>query len=549
MRFNKTDNMTSGGLAHPPYSGVFGIISIKWRCPERGCKGISPVENFVPFAFLFQPENYECATIPSLKKGTTMNKNSAAQTGNEQQLSKEELKQRAMHRFSHIGIACPLAWGFVCNGVHGEQLGASVSWQIAYLTLSVAMVLGGAYASKHMSFLTSRAASITTAGLGAISCVLLYLAFNIAILAPMQLIASISCACILGWLYLQWGVFYAGIELRYAVGCLLLGNIGGSVLKSVLHFCPLTIQCAVAMMLPAASVFLCWKSLGDKPLAVAPTIRFESHNLKSLWRMCVAVAVFSFITAFLIGRFAGNQSSVAAMDFLASRLVEITISIIVLVVVLKFNKSFSFSQLWRISLLVLALDMLFQAAIPQVTLMRCMESSAWDLIVLFTWLTITDVARHAKISAPIVFGGGWACYAAPFALGSAMASAAPQGYMNTATLVALMFALLLTSTFCLDLRDQNTKWIFAELSGEPSKEPSDYASIADRCASIAKQRGLTPRELEIMQLLCKGRTKAFIAETLYLTENTVKGHTKHIYTKLEVHSKQELMDLVERQHS
>ncbi len=47
-----------------------------------------------------------------------------------------------------------------------------------------------------------------------------------------------------------------------------------------------------------------------------------------------------------------------------------------------------------------------------------------------------------------------------------------------------------------------------------------------------------------MKLLCKGRTKSYIAETLYLTENTVRSHAKHLYTKLEVHSKQELMDLV-----
>ena len=453
----------------------------------------------------------------------------------------------SLRRFSHIGIACPLAWGFVCNGVGSTQLGTSASWQLAYFTLSVAMIIGGAYAAKNLKFLTSRAASITAAGLGVVGTLLLIISYNFAPLGGMQLVASILCACVLGWLYLQWGVFYAGIELRYAVGCLFLANIGGSVLKTVLHFCPIPVQCVLGMLLPAASVFLCWKSLGDKPVAVKPTVRFESHNLKSLWRMCVAVAVFSFITAFLIGRFAGNQSSVAPVDFLASRLVEIAISAIVLVAVLKFNKSFSFSQLWRIALLVLAVDLLFQAAFPQVTLMRCIESSAWDLIVLFTWLTITDVARHAKVSAPLVFGGGWACYAAPFALGSAMASAAHQGYMDTATLVALMFALLLVSTFCLDLRDQNTKWIFAELAGINTSEPTEHKSLADRCEAIGKQHGLTPREREIMQLLCKGRTKAFIAETLYLTENTVKGHTKHIYTKLDVHSKQQLMDLVERE--
>ncbi len=453
----------------------------------------------------------------------------------------------SLHRFAHIGIACPLAWGFIINGVGSQQSGASVSWQIAYLTLSVAMVIGGAYASKQMKFLTGRAASITVAILGALTTILLFASFTVVVLAPLQLISSIACACVLGWLYLQWGMFYAAIELRYAIGCLFLGNIGGSVLKSILHFCPPVIQCVIGMLIPAASIFMCWKALGFKPVAVKPKIRFESHNIKGLWRMCLTTAAFSFITAFLVTRFSGNQSAVAPVDFLASRLVEIVISAVMLIVVLKWKKSFTFPQLWRVALLVLALDMLCQAAIPQVTLLRCIESSAWDLIVLFTWLTISDIARHAKVSAPLVFGGGWACYAAPFAIGCAMASTAPQGYMDIGTIVALMFILLLVSTFCLDLRDQNTKWIFAELSGTPTTDPSDFTSIADRCEVISKDYGLTPRELEIMQLLCKGRTKAFIAETLYLTENTVKGHTKHIYSKLGVHSKQELMDLVERE--
>ena len=59
------------------------------------------------------------------------------------------------------------------------------------------------------------------------------------------------------------------------------------------------------------------------------------------------------------------------------------------------------------------------------------------------------------------------------------------------------------------------------------------------------ENDLRPRELEVMKLLCKGRTKSYIAETLYLTENTVRSHAKHLYTKLDVHSKQELMDLVD----
>ena len=47
-----------------------------------------------------------------------------------------------------------------------------------------------------------------------------------------------------------------------------------------------------------------------------------------------------------------------------------------------------------------------------------------------------------------------------------------------------------------------------------------------------------------MVLLCQGRSKSYIAESLFISENTVRSHSKNIYRKLGVHSKQELLDLV-----
>ncbi|MFR1167090.1 MAG: helix-turn-helix domain-containing protein [Adlercreutzia equolifaciens] len=35
-----------------------------------------------------------------------------------------------------------------------------------------------------------------------------------------------------------------------------------------------------------------------------------------------------------------------------------------------------------------------------------------------------------------------------------------------------------------------------------------------------------------------------IAETLFISENTVRSHSKHIYQKLGVHPKQEVLDLL-----
>ena len=49
---------------------------------------------------------------------------------------------------------------------------------------------------------------------------------------------------------------------------------------------------------------------------------------------------------------------------------------------------------------------------------------------------------------------------------------------------------------------------------------------------------------DILYLLAQGRDLAFICETLFLSKNTVKSYQKTIYAKLNVHSKQEIIDLV-----
>lgn len=72
-------------------------------------------------------------------------------------------------------------------------------------------------------------------------------------------------------------------------------------------------------------------------------------------------------------------------------------------------------------------------------------------------------------------------------------------------------------------------------------DPTDQASDA-----VASAYGLTSRETEIMRLLARGRTSPFIQEELVLSRNTVKTHVRHIYTKLGIHSHQELISKVEQ---
>ena len=62
---------------------------------------------------------------------------------------------------------------------------------------------------------------------------------------------------------------------------------------------------------------------------------------------------------------------------------------------------------------------------------------------------------------------------------------------------------------------------------------------------MASAHGLSRREREVFALLARGRSRPYIRDTLVLSKNTVATHVKHIYQKLDVHSQQELLDLVQ----
>ena len=52
---------------------------------------------------------------------------------------------------------------------------------------------------------------------------------------------------------------------------------------------------------------------------------------------------------------------------------------------------------------------------------------------------------------------------------------------------------------------------------------------------------LTPRETEILQQVCVGKSYKMIAAELFISQETVHSHLKNIYRKLEVSSKTEAM--------
>lgn len=108
--------------------------------------------------------------------------------------------------------------------------------------------------------------------------------------------------------------------------------------------------------------------------------------------------------------------------------------------------------------------------------------------------------------------------------------------------------LVMLATYALVVAALCATWFAGRRDGEAvcrAGEASPLSeTVADTCSEIARRYGLSPRETEVFTLLAQGRTRAFIQEELVLSGGTVKTHVTHIYAKMGVHDRQEMMDLI-----
>ena len=107
-----------------------------------------------------------------------------------------------------------------------------------------------------------------------------------------------------------------------------------------------------------------------------------------------------------------------------------------------------------------------------------------------------------------------------------------------------VLAMLLLVLFIFE-RKRGVAEVLANASEQPDSAPAGDPFL-EGCQRLGAAGGLSARELEIMVAYARGRSASFIAQDLNISLETVKTHLKHIYAKLDVHNRQELLDLVDR---
>ena len=239
------------------------------------------------------------------------------------------------------------------------------------------------------------------------------------------------------------------------------------------------------------------------------------------------------------------------------------------------GRHISFSLLWRLEIVIAATGafilMVFPGAATEIAVAIVNIADTLMLCVLF--ITAQDVARHSSLHPFVIFGGAWAARVLSRNLGRTVVFAlSPMTQSESAVLGVIVFALSL-SMVCLltdNLPRTRKLFIYDDESGEAAashtasgpaayETESEGSTAANAAAASSDEQvrewlrakhGLTAREIDVALLIARGRSKTFIANELFISENTVRTHSKNVYAKLGIHSREELISLFEnRTHS
>ena len=163
-------------------------------------------------------------------------------------------------------------------------------------------------------------------------------------------------------------------------------------------------------------------------------------------------------------------------------------------------------------------------------------SSCWPMFYYLLWMFLLDLGSESRRGPAATFTVGW------FILNAELVIAAPVAWLlaqqvgrgalsMTALVLVLVYTLLVASL------------LVRRKEVAPSVAPDEAvrSGIEEICAEVSTRYGLTPREGDVLQLLARGRSVPFIADELHISQSTTKGHVRHIYEKVGVASKQELL--------
>lgn len=400
-------------------------------------------------------------------------------------------------------------------------------------------------------FVSSRAIPLIAGACGVAGQALLsYGAQSDALTSALVMVALPMIAVFIATFVVLWGVRFSQPGLRHAVLDVAISYLCSQIL--IILWCLLGLPfnlflCGCALLSAIFAIFQPRDYLNNSE---AFSIGERRATIKSIpWRIVGIVTLLIwfcivYVRWLLVG-YDGDSSN--AYKLFASFLSACTFALTVLYLKRKPDAAnrllvimMLFIGVYMLALVGISLLADAGSALPRRILIaseHCLEA--------FLWMILCDTVTHKRLSPALVFGlFGIAVVDLPWVfsfdlryLSGVTDEALQNGWLYSLSTVMLFVIAILSIVFLYlrmkDLQEKSTQ--------------QTTASQQEIVSQALEGIGLTQRELEVATLVYRGYTAKRIAQMLYVSEPTVKNYTSRVYRKLDIHTKQELIEYIDAQ--
>ena len=321
------------------------------------------------------------------------------------------------------------------------------------------------------------------------------------------------------------------------------------------------------ILLPLGAAFIIALPRSNKlPIVNSETYSVNKRELpKSFWKL----VVLSFILPAIAGISRGTLINGLEPGFtLESNSILVLIRLLIAAVFVAISlsphaKQLNFGKLFSIiALAMMVLMTCIPLFDPKNDVLSILIFAAYIVFDLVLWCLLALVVLQKRISPLIVFGFGRGAFMLGSALGWAFgAYVLPYAITGNALIVfwVLCAGIALASSVLL-FSERDSEKLFSPISEDEltleSLMDADWGESEVKTAEkqgrfskaldvLAQEYKLTPREQDVLRCLSMGRGSEFIAEKLSISWGTARTHTHNVYVKMNVHSREELIDLLD----
>ena len=347
-----------------------------------------------------------------------------------------------------------------------------------------------------------------------------------------------------------WLWCYKAFPLRIVIFYICISSGLAAIWCMLLACLLLPVAAAVLVGFPLATAMLLLSSL---KLSYQQNQNVGTPNQQALqgvdlrfWRIIFGILAFAVCFG-VIRFFIPNTSESSLGNELAVQSAVILASLIALAIGMMTQMK-SYSIISKVALPITALSLLSAIIVGDAAAVNVRLLAVLGFI-LFTNLGLVITVLYAKQSLNedirILALGRLADSAGVF-VGGAIGVIASIQIKQDDMVLALICAILLLLLILVSTIVMGDKTIVAEPSRQQEVNNSHgTGKWRKKCDILANQNSLTSREREVLLLLAKGKSAESIANSLVISPHTAKTHTRNIFTKLAIHSRQDLLKLLE----